>query len=157
MIPNWDISRELAHDVFTKIYERRYKLNPDCMKTRNYIYKAARHKAYDYIKKEIIEEEKLKQIYFEDVVFDKNFYEDIEDTYIEGEVISTLNDAINSFPDKKKDVFIEKIFHNKRDNEISRNTNVTVYFVKKIQKEISLELKKIIAGIENSSEAADEE
>lgn len=141
MVFNADISEELAQDLFLKIYERAQQLDPDSFRTRNYLLTAAKNIAIDYLKRRSVEEAKYKEVHFEEVSLNKQFYNDIENSYLDGEIISTMHDAINSFPEKKRDIFIEKVFNSRNRTAISRDCNVSTYMIKKIEQEIHGKIK----------------
>lgn len=133
LVPNHDIAEELAHDVFLKLYEKRYELDPHSTRTINLLITVAKNRALDYLKKTGIENDRLREKYFEDVVFDRAFFRDIEDYYIEGEIISTLHDEIDSFSEEYRNVFIDKYFGGRKSSEIARRRRITKYRIRQVE------------------------
>ncbi|MFC1670179.1 sigma-70 family RNA polymerase sigma factor [Spirochaetota bacterium] len=131
-----DISEELAQDVFLKYYENKYKLDPDLPSTKNYLCTMARNCAIDYIRRKKNEKTKYEQIQYEEITLNKQFYNELENSYIAGEIYSKINDTINSFPQLKKNIIIDKFIYNKSRNDISKEKNVTQYMIKKIELEV---------------------
>jgi RNA polymerase sigma factor (sigma-70 family) len=141
MVNDWDISEELSHDVFLKIYERNIDLDPHSPRTVNYLLTVAKNTAIDYIRRKRIEEEKLKSLYLEEVSVDKEFYDAIGDAYLQGEIVSTLSDIINSFPENKRDIFIKKNFFKKNYTSIAHDAKVSTYRVKQIDDEMHQKIR----------------
>ncbi|OHD66276.1 MAG: hypothetical protein A2176_07235 [Spirochaetes bacterium RBG_13_51_14] len=139
-----DISEELSQDVFLKIYEKRIYLDPDSPRTINFLFAVAKNAAIDYLRRKRAEEDKIRSMHLEEAIMDRRFYEDIENAHLRGEVISTLSDVINSFPKKKRKMFIEMNFKSRNCASVARDAGISPYFVKKIEDEVSL---KILADL----------
>lgn len=137
----FDDSEELTQDVFLKVLEKGKDLDPDSARVKNFIFTIARNKAIDFIKRRKTESVKYNDSHMEEVAFDKQFYKDIENMYIEGEIISTINDTINSFPEIKRDLFIEKNFNDKKLDVLSGDFKISKYKIKKIDKEVRSKIK----------------
>ena len=141
MVYDWDIAQELAHDVFIKVYQKNLYLDPDSQQTANYFITVAKHAAIDYLRRKKIEEEKLQKLYFETVSMDRDFYEDIENIVINGEILSTLADVIDSFPVKEQEVYIKKNILNKKYSSIAHDVNLSEYKIKQINHEMHQKIK----------------
>ena len=72
---------------------------------------------------------------------DKNFFKDIEDMYLEGEVISTINDTIDSFPADKRDVYVNRVFEGNRYKKIMSDFKISKFKIEKIENEINSKIK----------------
>jgi RNA polymerase sigma factor (sigma-70 family) len=138
---DWDICEELSHDVFLKVYERNVELDPYSTRTVNYLMTVAKNTAIDYLRRKKIEEEKLQKKYFDELFFNAEFYNDIGDAYIKGEIVSTLSDIVNSFPDYKKDIFIKINFFKKKYAAVTCDTNMSAYKIKQINDEINQRIR----------------
>ena len=106
-----DLAEELRQDVFAKLWERGICPDPDGPGTLTFLFTVAKHSAIDHLRRKKLERRKLRCMNLDDVMLDRRFYEDVENSFIRGEVISTMCDVINSFPEEKRRVFIEKNFH----------------------------------------------
>lgn len=135
-----DVSEELCQDVFLRVYERNIRLDPDSGKTLGFLFTIAKHIAIDYLRRKNAEEEKIKSMDIEEAVLDRQFYEDIENAWLRGEVISTMSDIIDSFPEKKRDLFIAMNFGNMTGASMARDSGLTVYHIRRIEEEF---LRKI--------------
>ena len=143
------ISEEIAQEVFLKDFEKADRAEVEVLpsKLKNFVFKIARNKSFDFLKREKIEYSKLMEVHFEEARLDNDFYYNLENCYIEGEVISTMNETINSFPEDKKGIFIDMVVHKKNLKNISKEHNVSIYKVKKIRKEISRKIRENVSPI----------
>ncbi len=142
MVFNRNISEELCQDVFLRVYERNIHLDPDSGKTLNFLFTIAKHAAIDYLRRKNAEEEKIKSMNLEEAILDRQFYEDIENAWLRGEIISTMSDIINSFPDKKRDLFIALNFSNMSGASVARDSGCTVYTMRKIEEEFYRKIRE---------------
>lgn len=137
------VSEEIAQEVFLKAFEKADRgevvLFPS--KLRNFIFKIARNKAFDFLKREKIEYAKLLEVHYEEALLDGELFRSLEDFYIEGQVISTMNETIHSFPDDKKRIFIDMVIHGKNLKALSGEYELSVYRLKKIRDEIMRKIR----------------
>ena len=140
-VPNWDICSDLSHDVFLKAYENIANLEPYSIRTRNFLFTVAKNLAIDYIKRSRKESWKYRRIVLEEVVLNDQFYKDVEEIFLEGEVVSTLHETINSFPEKERDLYVERKFEDRTVNEVADSYNVTPYKIRQIEEKISRKLR----------------
>lgn len=138
------VAEELCQEVFLKVWEKNAALDPDQIKTFNYLFTIARNAGIDYLRRKKIEDNRLKQVCLTEAVMDRAFYENIENSYVRGEVISTLGDVISSFPALKKEIFIDKNFHVRRYSDISREKKVSVYRIRQIDEEVLGRIREVM-------------
>ncbi len=138
------VAEELCQDVFLKVWEKNAGIEPGPGKTLNFLFTIARNAGIDYLRRKKIEDGRLKQIFLEEAVMDRAFYEDIENSYVMGEVVSTLGEIINSFPERKREVFIEKNLNERRAAEISREKNISVYRIRQIDGEVQGRIREVL-------------
>ncbi len=141
LIFNEHISEEIAQDVFMKAYEKADAENIYLEKLRNFIFTIARNKAFDHIKKEKLEAKKYREYHFQEAEMDAGFYTDLESYCIDGEIISTLNDTINSFPEAQRNLYIDIFINKKQVKTISSDYHISVYKIRKIIREINEKIK----------------
>jgi RNA polymerase sigma factor (sigma-70 family) len=131
-----DTCDELCQDVFMKVYEKKVRLNPDSPRTLNYLFTVAKNMAIDYLRRRRAEEDKLRSMNLDEAELDRKFYEDVENACLRGEIISTLHDTINSFPEKERDLFMAKNFGNRTGVSLSVENGLSMYLIRQIESEI---------------------
>ena len=142
MVHDRDVSEELCQDVFLRVYERNIRLNPDSSRTLSFLFTIAKHASIDYLRRKNAEEEKIKSMNLEEAILDRQFYEDIENAWLRGEIISTMSAIIDSFPEKKRDLFIALNFGNMTDASMARDCGLTVYHIRKIEEEFHRKIRE---------------
>lgn len=136
-----DISEELSQDVFLKVFEKKIDLDPDSPRTLNFLFTVAKNRAIDYLRRKRLEDERIQSGHFEDAVMDRQFYEDIENMYLKGEIISTMSDAIRSFPDAMRDVFVARNFGHRTGASMARDSGISVYRMRKMEEEANRKIR----------------
>ena len=137
----------LAEDLLQELYARMMQrktipdpANPACI---GYMRKAARNICFDYLR-----QQKRKEI--NHCVYPGNMdeyegqYLDIEETFVDGEVIGTMIDSIREMENIGRSMVIERYCQNKTYTEIARELDLSVYVVKKKMKDIHISIKKKI-------------
>lgn len=141
-----ELAEELRQDVFVRIWERGLILDPDAPATLAFLFTVAKNAAIDHLRRKKLERSKIRSMNLDEVMMDRRFYENVENSYIRGEVISTMCDVIDSFPDDKKKLFIENNFHDRKTVSLSRERGISVYHIKKIDREVSRKIRDRLAG-----------
>lgn len=136
-----DLAEDLCQDAFMKIFEKNIRLDPEASRTRSYIYAVARNTAIDYMRKRCLENDKIRSMHFEEAELDRRFYEDIGNAQLRGEIISTLSDVINSFPEEHRRLFLKKNFENHDAASVARDAGTSVYLYKKIEEELTRRIR----------------
>ncbi len=136
-----DICEELCQDVFLKVYERKVRLDPDAPQTLNYLFTMAKNMAIDYLRRRRSEEDKLKYLRLDEAHMDRQFYENIENICLRGEIISTLRDTIDSFPQKQRTLFIAKNLFNISKATLSKDSGISLYLLRQMEGEIVRKIK----------------
>jgi len=70
------------------------------------------------------------------------FYLNLENSIIEGEVISTVQDVLEDFSERSKKIFISRIFENKTRRQVSEEEKISPHLIKRIETEILYILRK---------------
>lgn len=149
------ISEEICQDVFLKVYEKKIRLDPESPQTLSFFFTAAKNMAIDYLRRLRVEEEKLRSLRIKDAVMDRRFYEDIENMCLRGEVISTLSEVINAFPEDMRALVAARCLEGRSAASVARDSGTSPYHVRKIEKEAhrrirdSLGLYFEVCGAEN--------
>ena len=137
IVNDWDVCKDILQDTFLKLYEKRIELDPEGSTTFTFLCRVSRNTAFDYIKKLNYEYKNYIKMHYDEVCEGRSFYDDVEDIYIEGEVVSTLHDTINTFPEVEKEVLIRNIFHNQSISEISAANEMSKYMIRQIMKKFT--------------------
>lgn len=126
-----ETSKDLTQETFIHVYKSISKLQ-DIDKFRNWIYTIATNKCKDYFRKNknrpIVDSElvyKVNTVKIGKEYIRKEFTE--KDTVI---TMDTINEIINSFPEKTKKVFILKKYDNMKFDEISKVMHCSLRTVK---------------------------
>jgi RNA polymerase sigma factor (sigma-70 family) len=142
IVYNPDVCNELCQDVFLKVYERRIHLDPDSPCTLNFFFTIAKNVAIDHLRKKKKEDRRMEKLKLEEAALDRQFYEDIENMCLRGEVLSTLRDAIRSFPAMKRDIFTAANLELRSNASLARDSGMTVYQIKKIEEEVQRKIRE---------------
>lgn len=140
-VSQYEIAEDLAQECFIKIYNCRDKLDFTSDNARNYLYKAAKNAAIDYNRKLARDYKNSSRLLPELKAMDNDFYSQVENYYIEGEVLSTVHDILSEFPEQTREVFFDRIIHEKNLRTISQERNITQYKICRIEKELLFYLK----------------
>ena len=128
-----DASREIVHDVFINLWEKRDSIDPD-KSIKSYLFTSVNNRCLNYLRdnkkfnKDIENVEDIKEI------SNTDFSNKVE----EAELQNKINDSINRLPDKCKSVFIKSRFEGLKYNEISEKLGVSV---KTVEAQMSKALK----------------
>jgi RNA polymerase sigma-70 factor (ECF subfamily) len=141
-----ELAEELRQDVFIKILERRLFLDPEAPATLAFLFTVAKNAAIDHLRRKKLERVKLRRMNLDEVMMDRRFYENVENSFIRGEVISTMRDVIDSFPDDTRALFIENNFRQRKTISVSRERGISVYHIKKIDREVYRKIRENLAG-----------
>ncbi|MCP4137872.1 MAG: sigma-70 family RNA polymerase sigma factor [bacterium] len=144
MVHQKEASEDITHDVFTALLEKEEVMDPESRGARKLLLAVARHKAYDYIRKSVRESAKLQEVVLREAVLDGEFYNSIEDMHLEGEVVSTIHDTINSFPELERNIFLEKYFKEISKGKIALRYELSLYRINKIEQKICEKIKNNI-------------
>ena len=141
LINDFSIAEDLAHDIFLRLYKSK-NVSLDSPKLRNYIKKAARNIVIDYLKIKARYEAKNRKMIPVLKKLDGTTYSALESSVIEGEVISTVRDVLDEFPEKNRKIFISRMIDLKTRKQVAEEEKISAYIIKKIEHEIIHILKK---------------
>jgi RNA polymerase sigma factor (sigma-70 family) len=123
-------AEDLAHDLFFKFYEKRIRIDGDRRRVLNYILKSAKNRALDHIRLVKRRQDKYSRHIGEIAVIDDAFMAELENSYICGEIISTVNDVLLDFPERTRKIFMD-IVKGKKLADVSDELSMTRYMAKK--------------------------
>jgi RNA polymerase sigma factor (sigma-70 family) len=145
LVHDESVAEELVQDTFMKLYEKKVALDESRPTLRSFLYLVARHRTLDYLAKCRREDRVRTHSVFDEAVIDERFYRDLEDAVIEGEVISTLHDTLNSIPEKKREIFIRRAMLDMKLSQVMKDLDVTTYTIKKVEHEVRLRIREALA------------
>jgi len=153
LVGNLDIAEDLAQETFTKLYAKNVEISPDSPTVRGFLFTVARNTAFDFLKQQKLEESKYREVFIEEIAFEKTFFEDLENYFIHGEVISTLHDVIDSMPQRKREIIEQKFFAKAKDSALLRKMNISRYMIKKIEQDFFEKIRDNLNGFFENTKA----
>jgi len=140
-----DEIEDLFHDVFLKLLNAGFYDDPHSLKTKNYIKKTTRHVCISRMRREMRRQKYCNNsnpdstIDIETITDVKS--KNIEDTVIEGMVVSTLYDVIDELEQNEKNLIFDKYFHNKKYVQLAAEQGVSYFFIKRKLSEVNKKIK----------------
>jgi len=132
-VKDHDSAKEIVHDVFIKVWEKREDIDLN-KSVKSYLYSSVHNRCLNYIRDN-------KKFDRENVSVDDlaNMYGNVDnDKLVESENIAKIKEAIDNLPGKCKQVFIMNRFENLKYREIAEKQNVSV---KTVESQMSKALK----------------
>lgn len=141
IVRDFNIAQDLAHDIFLRIFKTKNPVvNGDNI--RNYLKKAAKNMAIDHLRKKAREESKTKRLIPDQGEYGEAFYQSLESSVIEGEVIFTVQDVLEKFSESSRKIFIARMVENKTRKQVSEEDGISSFIIKRIEKEILFKLRE---------------
>ncbi len=141
LVENRHHAEEILHDLFLKLYEKRVNLDPLASTTRSYLITAARNQVFDHLRKHRYEIRNVMHADMDSLEIEDNGA-DIEESYIEGEVIMTLRDVLDMLPDRERTVFIRRKIMGHTVSSIAADMGLSIYRVNGIVRRTEHDMKK---------------
>lgn len=137
---NWDEAQDITHDLILSFLDATY--NSEKNINLSYLFKTLKYRCIDYLykRKEIAYPNKA----IEELQPDEEFYKSLEDSYIEGEVISTVNETLNSYTEKEIEIFKRNKYLEESISDIAQTTSISKYKISKTLNQIVGSIKKEI-------------
>ena len=120
-----DIAREIVNDVFLNVWNNRATL---IFPVNAYLIRAIRNRCLNYYRQNRLQEIPLSEL--SDSMYDFNEQHIMADTNpltcLENkDIADRINEAIDSLPEKCREIFIQYIYYNKTSEEIACMQNVS--------------------------------
>ncbi len=133
MVNDLDSAREIAQQVFVKLYEKKDQLT---IKTsiKSYIFQATRNTALNYIK-----QQKTRQ-FAATHAMSRYETETNEDTLLTKELEEQILSIIDRLPNKCKQIFTMNRFEGKKNKEIAQELDISI---RTVETQISKALKTL--------------
>lgn len=131
-VHDMDESRSLVQQVFADLWMKRNKLVIQ-QSFKAYLFESVRNSALDYLKHKLVETKYLRDAPHESVSLDRNLIE-------EAELNARINSAIESLPEKCREVFILCRFEELHYSEIAQRLGISK---KTVEMQMGIALKKL--------------
>ena len=110
-VNDYHIAEDLAQECFLRVFERFHNSDLCLESAKNYLYKSAKHAAIDYKRKSARDAVRDQKAFVDLKELHHDFYEKVENYVIEGEVVSTVHDVLSEFPDRARQIIIDRVMH----------------------------------------------
>jgi RNA polymerase sigma-70 factor (ECF subfamily) len=122
-----DDSEEILQEVFEKLCSKKVAVDPEVSSARLFLMKTAKNLALDHIRKYKWESKNIINANI-DIISDNRYeLKSLEDAVLEGEVLSTMHDVLNSLPEKEKQILIDKITRGRSLKSIAAERGISLY------------------------------
>lgn len=128
-----DVVEDIVHDIFINLWEKRDSIEEE-KSIKSYLFRSVHNRCLNYIrdtKKFVDSEEFDKQSEIVSINYNEGSYETAE-------LESQIQEAINSLPEKCREVFIKSRFEELKYSEIAEILNISI---KTVENQISKALK----------------
>lgn len=124
------LAEEFAHDIFVKIIEGGYIVNiPSCLQ-RKYLSRCIRNLLSDYYR---VNNSNHHESYTDNMLVAHNRTKTTENCFLEGEIMSTLHDALDKkMTDQEMYIIRKKYFENENITTICKKTKLSRYRFRRI-------------------------
>jgi RNA polymerase sigma-70 factor, ECF subfamily len=120
-VGSYDAGREIAQEVFIKIWQKRIDWQPSALGLKTYLYRAVYNQCLNYLKKESTrkkyEEQSGESFSFAPVSSDSSA--------MEHELMSALEKAVKQLPKRRQMVFVLHRQHDMSIREVAEVLNIT--------------------------------
>jgi RNA polymerase sigma-70 factor (ECF subfamily) len=135
IIVDFEMSRDLAQDVFTKLWDNRLEINLS-LDFEKYLFKIARNVSLDYLRKAHQNEKYI------DYIKKSNFTTYSEERVEIKELEILIKETVKLMPDKAQSIYHLRIEKGKKISEIAKQLNISKQSINWHIANIKSELKK---------------
>jgi RNA polymerase sigma-70 factor, ECF subfamily len=143
-IHNWDTAEEIVQDIFTYLYSRKEPLDADNRSLMAFIFRIARHRIIDYIKKNknhIVINTSV------DSAPDLSKISKIESNLIEKELHQNVSKIIYSTKHPQREIIVRSFEQGHKIKRISRDMSISEYKISKVLKSFSMMVRDTIGPL----------
>lgn len=145
-IGDWDSAEEIVQEIFTYLYSKKEPLNIDSRSIVSFMFRVARHKVIDYMKKN--GNHTLPGL-ITDSLPDHSEMTKVESAVINKELAGEIKYIIKQTPDPLKEIIVRTYTYGHKMKKISRDLSVSEYKVAKTLKEFSLVVRERLGPLYN--------
>ena len=128
-----DIAREIVQEVFANLWEKRDTIELD-RSPKSYLGTAVRNRCLNHLRDNKKYDAGMLEV---EGLSENHIYQD-QDHMVEEELKIKINEAVNSLPDKCREIFIHNRMENKKYQEIADEMEISV---KTVEAQMSKALK----------------
>jgi RNA polymerase sigma factor (sigma-70 family) len=143
-IHNWDISEEIVQDIFTYLYARKEPLDADNRSLVAFIFRIARHRIIDYIKKN---KNRITSCTSVDSAPDLSKISKIESNFIEKEMHHNVSKIIYNTNNPQREIIVRSYEQGHKIKRISRDMSISEYKISKVLKNFSMTVRDTIGPL----------
>jgi RNA polymerase sigma-70 factor (ECF subfamily) len=141
LVKSEDVASELLQEVFVKVWKNRENIDPQ-QSFRSYVFRIAENCVYDFFRK-AARDKKLQSA----LINSACEYSHIEESFLNKENEQLLQQAINSLPPKRRQVFQMVKMEDRSYEEVSRLLNIST---STINDHIVKATKSVLENLEQS-------
>ncbi len=138
-----DQSKEIVHDVFVRVWEKRHEMDLD-NSVKSYIYRSVNNRCLNYIRDN-------KKFLNNETTTEKPYSDNIIENLNAIEIQAIINRTLDSLPERTKQIFMMSRYDNLKYAEIAEKLNISIKTVEanisKALKELRKNLKQFLALI----------
>ena len=134
ILKNNNQAEEIVQDLFVKMWEKKETLNITTS-VKNYLYRSVRNSCYNFIG-----HNKIKLRFQQKVTENAKFHSIPDNNYIEIGLFEKIDEAINSLPEKRKEIFLLSREEGLKYREIAEQLNISI---KTVETQMGLAIKHL--------------
>ena len=127
-----DQSKEIVHDVFVRVWEKRQEMDKD-NSVKSYIYRSVNNRCLNYIRDN-------KKFVNPEITAEKSYSDNIVENLNAIEIQAIIDRTLNSLPERSKKIFIMSRYENLKYAEIAEKLGISI---KTVEANISKALKEL--------------
>jgi RNA polymerase sigma-70 factor (family 1) len=131
------VAEEIVADVFTDLWEKGHEVTFSTS-VSSYLYKMVQNRSLNYLKHQ--KKENLYVSYLEKNDLFDEVRSTVENGYEEKELARQIKDAINTLPEKCREIFVLSRFSDMKYKEIASQLNISP---KTVERQVSIALEKL--------------
>lgn len=129
-----DIAEELAQEVFLRLYERRVSLAGESGRVVALLYTMGRNIAIDHLRRLAAERRKYQLLQASEAALDRDLNRPLEESWVDGQILSTLHDTIDSLPDDERRLYLARHFSSVSGAALAREHGLSEYRIRRIER-----------------------
>lgn len=133
-VKNNNEAGEIAQDVFVRFWEKRDELQINTS-VKNYLFRSVKNQCLNFI-----QHNKIKNQYTQKILCEKKKYESRETDYFEPGLIKKIEEAIQSLPEKRQEIFRLSREQGLKYREIAKKLDISI---KTVETQMGLAIKTL--------------
>lgn len=138
-----DDAEDIVQDVFLDLYER-YNSLYDRVNIVAYVFTTVKNRCIDHLRRKIVEQESMERIQEEQLLTLRMKFDSLEvfdnDLFRDEEVEMIISKALNSLPERCREIFIRFHIEGRKQKEIAEEFNISP---KTVENQIGIAYRKL--------------